>query len=63
MPNVYVESRPKSRPEESAIEDYVVEDRADHVLSTFKTQEEAIDCSRRTGHAPLVARVRHRRAA
>jgi hypothetical protein len=37
MPNVYVEARPKGRPEGSAIEDYVVEDHADHVLATFKT--------------------------
>lgn len=42
-PNVYVEARPKGRPEGSAIEDYVVEDHADHVLATFKTQQEAID--------------------
>jgi hypothetical protein len=59
MPNVYVEARPKGRPEGSAIDDYVVEDHADHVLATFKTQREAIDWSRKLGHAPLVARVRH----
>ena len=29
MPNVYVEARPKGRPENSPIEDYVVEDHAD----------------------------------
>ena len=28
-PNVYVEARPKGRPEGSAIDDYVVEDHAD----------------------------------
>jgi hypothetical protein len=33
MPNVYVEARPKGRPENSPIEDYVVEDHADHVLA------------------------------
>jgi hypothetical protein len=59
MPNVYVEARPKGRPEGSAIEDYVVEDHADHVLATFKTQQEAIDWFRKNGHAPLIARVRH----
>ena len=42
MPNVYVEARPKGRTEGSAIDDYVVEDHADHVLATFKTQQEAI---------------------
>jgi len=33
----------------------VVEDHADHVLAAFKTQQEAIDWSRKNGHAPLVA--------
>ena len=42
MPNVYVEARPKGRPENSPIEDYVVEDHADHVLPTFKDQSDAI---------------------
>jgi hypothetical protein len=32
MPNVYVEARPKGRPNDGPIEDYVVEDRANHVL-------------------------------
>ena len=59
MPNVYVEARPKGRSEGSAIADYVVEDHAAHVLATFKTQQEAIEWSRKNGHAPLVARVRH----
>ena len=39
MPNVYVEARPKGRPEGSAVDDIVVEDHADHVLATFKTQK------------------------
>jgi hypothetical protein len=38
MANVYVEARPKGRPEGSHIEDYVVEDHADHVLASFKTR-------------------------
>jgi hypothetical protein len=59
MANVYIEPRPKGRPEGSPIEDYVVEDHADHLLATFKTQREAIDWARKTGHAPLVGRVRH----
>jgi hypothetical protein len=59
MPNVYVEARPKGRPESSAIEGFVVEDHADHVLATFKTQREAIDWSTKQGHTPLIARVRH----
>jgi hypothetical protein len=36
MPNVYVEARPKGRPEGSAIEGFVVEDHADHEVATFK---------------------------
>jgi hypothetical protein len=46
MANVYVEARPKGRPEGSHIEDYVVEDHADHVLASFKTQHEAIQCAK-----------------
>jgi hypothetical protein len=49
MPNVM--SRRVPRPEESAIED--------HVLATVKTQQEAIDWSKKNGHAPLVARVQN----
>jgi hypothetical protein len=59
MANVYVEARPKGRQEGSPIEDFVVEDHANHVLRTFKTQAEAIGWAKKNGHAPLVARVRH----
>jgi hypothetical protein len=34
MANVYVEARSKGRQEDSPIDDYVVEDHADHVLHT-----------------------------
>jgi hypothetical protein len=59
MTNVYIEARPKGRPEGSPINDNVVEDHADHVLGTFATQREAIDWARSKRHKPLVARVRH----
>ena len=59
MENIYVEPRPKGRPEGSAIEDYVVEDHADHILHTSKTQHEATEWARKAGHAPLVARIRN----
>ena len=59
MANVYIEPRPKGRQEGTAIDDYVVEDHANHVLAEFKTQKDAIDWARKNGHAPLVARVRH----
>jgi hypothetical protein len=59
MSAVYVEARPKGRPEGSPITDYVVEDHTDHVLETFKTQKEAIDWAKNSGHRPHVARVRH----
>jgi len=58
MANVYIEPRPKGRPEGSHIDDYVVEDHADHALTTCKTQREAIEWAKREGHHPLVARVR-----
>jgi hypothetical protein len=57
--DVYVEARPKGRPEGSAIHDYVVEDHANRELGTFRTQKEAIDWAKANGHNPLVARVRH----
>jgi hypothetical protein len=44
---------------EEAIDDYVVETQADQVLATFRTQKEAIDWSKKSGHSPHVARVRH----
>jgi hypothetical protein len=59
MANVYIEARPKGRQEGEPIEDYVVEDHADHVLKTFKTQHEAIEWAKKEGHHPLVACVRH----
>jgi hypothetical protein len=43
MSRVYVEARPKGRPENSPINDYVVEDGAVNVLKTTTTQKEAID--------------------
>jgi hypothetical protein len=39
--------------------DFVVEDHADHVLATFKTQSDAIFWAKKNGHTPHVARVRH----
>jgi hypothetical protein len=59
MANVYVEARPKGKPAGTRIDDYVVEDHADSVLSTFETQQEAIDWAKSKNHSPLVARVRH----
>jgi hypothetical protein len=59
MATVYIEARPKGRPEGDPIDDYVVEDHADHVLATFKTQREAVERPKKNGHTPLVARVRH----
>jgi hypothetical protein len=59
MANVFVEAWPKGWAEGSAISDFVVEDHADRVLATFKTQKEAIDWAKKNGHTPHVARVRH----
>ena len=59
MANVYIEPRPKGRPEGTPIEDYAVEDRADNVLSTHRTQAEAVAWAKTRGHSPLVARVRN----
>jgi hypothetical protein len=59
MANVFVEARPKGRPEGTRIDDYVVEDHADHVLHTTQTQAAAISWAKSNGHTPHVARVRH----
>jgi hypothetical protein len=59
MANVYIEARPKGRPEGSPIDDYVVETQGDQVLGTFSTQRAAIDWAKGKGHSPHVARVRH----
>lgn len=59
MATVYVEARPKGCPDGDRIDDYVVEDHADHVLGAFRTQHEAIDWANKNGHSPHVARVRH----
>jgi hypothetical protein len=59
MANVYVEPRPKGRPDGSPITDFVVEDHAEHMLHTARTQREAIDWAKKQGYQPLVARVRH----
>jgi hypothetical protein len=59
MAIVYIEARPKGRGEDAPIEDYVVEDHADHELHHAKTQEEAIQWAKHNGHTPHVARVRH----
>ena len=50
--------RPAQKDEGEPIEDHVVEDHADPVLKTFKTQHEAIAWAKKKGHHPLVARVR-----
>jgi hypothetical protein len=59
MATVYIEPRPEGRVEGSPVSDYVVEDHADHVLHTGKTQTEAIEWAKKNGHSPHVARVRH----
>lgn len=59
MASVFVEARPKGRPEGDPITDYVVEDHADHILHIATTQREAIEWAKRQRHEPHVARVRH----
>ena len=59
MAIVFVEARPKGKREGSPIEDYIVEDHADHPLATFPTQAAAVKWAKEHGHTPHVARVRH----
>ena len=48
---------PKGRKEGDPIDDYVVEEHASHVLATFKTQHEAIEWSKKQGHAPALVEI------
>jgi hypothetical protein len=61
MPNVYVEPRPKGRPEGSPIDDYVLEHAHGALVTNvaYSTQKAAIDAAKALGHQPLVARVRN----
>jgi predicted phosphatase len=59
MGTVYVEARPKGDPAGARIDDYAVEDHADHALVTFKTQREALEWAKKNGHTPHIVRVRH----
>ena len=63
MANVYVEPRPKGRPEGTKIDDYVLEQAGDVKVPSSKdsyaTQQAAVDDAKRLGHKPLVARVRN----
>ncbi|MDP9043715.1 MAG: DUF2188 domain-containing protein [Pseudomonadota bacterium] len=60
MPNVFVEPRPKGKPEGAPVEHYVLELAGGERLSpaTYGTQKEAIAAARQLGHEPLIARVR-----
>ena len=42
MAVVFVEPRPKGKPQGSPIQDFIVEDHADHPMATFQTQEAAV---------------------
>ncbi len=59
MSNVYIEARPKGHPEGTDVIDYAIEDQADHLLGSCRTQEEALDWARSRGLSPLVPMVRH----
>jgi len=59
MATVFIEPRPRGRQEGTAVDDYVVEDHADHALYAARTQQEAIDWAKQNNHRPHVARVRH----
>ena len=61
MANVFVEPRPKGKPEGTPIEDYILEHAGgERVTNTiYKTQKDAIDDAKKLGHKPLVARVRN----
>jgi hypothetical protein len=53
MGNLFIEAKPKGRPEGSGTEDSVVETYADHALATFKTQYDAIEWAKKNGYRTL----------
>jgi hypothetical protein len=58
MTAVYIEGRPKGY--QGQPDHYVVEDRADNVLATHKTQGEAIRWAKGRGYSPIhIAHVRN----
>jgi hypothetical protein len=60
MPDVYVEPRPKGRPENSPITHYVLEfAHGEQIGGNFPTQEAAANYAKQLGHRPLCARVRN----
>jgi hypothetical protein len=60
MPDIYVEPRPKGRPDGTPIDDYVLEFAGGKTLNgPFRTQAEAVSYARAQGYHPLCARVRH----
>jgi hypothetical protein len=59
MAIVYIEPRPKGRPEGTAIDDYAVETAGDVVLKVTKTQAEGVTWAKANSHTPHVARVRN----
>jgi hypothetical protein len=59
MSNAFVEPRPKSRDEHTAIAVYVVDTGTSIMGGPFATQVAAIAWAKNLGHKPLVARVRH----
>ncbi len=59
MAHVYLEARPKGRPEGTRIEEYVIEDKTEKALHVAPTQQEAIRWAKEHGYSVHVARVRH----
>jgi hypothetical protein len=61
MGNVYVEPKPKGRPEGSPITHYVLEYAGGSRVTSIdhQTQASAIAAAKKLGHQPLVARVRN----
>lgn len=61
MANVYVEPKPKGRPEGSAITHYVLEYKHGARVTDvdYQTQAGAIAAAHSLSHEPLVARVRN----
>ena len=56
---LYIEARPKGRPEGSPINAYGVETADGELVFSARTQQEAVDWAKRNGGPAHVSRVRH----
>jgi hypothetical protein len=58
MRTVFIEARPKDRPDQEPVIDYVAEDASGQVLRVFRSQADAIQWAKGQGYSTLIGRAR-----